>query len=435
EPIGISTGPKRFSVHPTTTSALKSRAFGEGLHYGVAGFEHSFVIRPNDSFGNFRGWPSEPVIGDSRHLDRFSANATMDASLVVPVKIEYNKKTRIFVGSYVPTISGLYQLNVVLEGQHIFGSPFMVNTQPSNTFAPNSVAYGGSGFCLPLITTPCIGLEYGMAGRNSSFFIESYDKHGNRKEIGGDNWIVTVASSIDRYDYHSGSIVDLGNGTYSVLVAPQISGPNLLSITLNGVHIRHSPFRMQVMHNHVSGPSSFIVDGNENVLVAMIENTLILQARDAWGNNAIYCNEQPFDTIVTVESENILSENTSVEYRGSGKYALIVTPLKTEATTLTIKLNGEGIHFNTSVIAGEFDSSETSASGPGLRQAIAGEVSTFIIQSKDAGGNNKKNHVDMHFNVTLVLVERQNLPVQTDDLIEAEPVSGAQRYIGDGQFE
>lgn len=435
EQIRLGTSTKRFSVYPSATNALESKAFGDGLHYGIAGFEHYFVIRPNDSFGNFRGWPSEPIPEDSRHLDRFYANATMDASLVVPVKIEYDKNTRNFVGSYVPTVSGQYQLNILLEGQHIFGSPFMVDTKPSDTFALKSVAYGGSGFCMPWATTSCNGLEYGMAGRNSSFFIDSYDIHGNRKEIGGDDWTITIASSIDRHDYHYGSIVDHGNGTYSVRVTPQISGPNSLSITLNGVHIRHSPFRMEVVHDHVSGLTSFVVDGNKNVLTAMTENMLTLQARDAWGNNAIYCNEEPYDTIVTVESENILSEKNSVEYRGSGKYALIVTPLKAEATILNIKLNGDVIHFNTSVIAGEFDSSETSASGPGLKKAIAGEDSTFVVQSKDSGGNKKQKHDDMHFEVDLVLVDRQTLPLQTDDLIGGELVSSAQRYIGNGQYE
>ena len=258
-----------------------------------------------------------------------------------------------------------------------------------------------------------------MAGINSTFTVQAIDKYRNLRHTGGDDWKVQVSSDVDLDDYQIGTVEDHGDGTVTVSVAPQISGPNDLIITLNDQLIKGSPFRMDVVHGPVVG--GYVVDeDNVATMTAMTQNVIHVQAADEWGNNAIYCNYQPDTTIVLVEGEDINNDLTVVSYVGGGKYQLLVTPLKSGQVKLGIQLNGFHIMqspFNLTVHPGSFSASETSASGEGTRWAIAGEEASFILQSKDEGGNSKVKDEAM-CEVQLVLTERSVTPVSLDVNVE-----------------
>ena len=169
-----------------SSPSKETTVFGEGLYRGVAGKVHSFTIEPKDIFGN-------RLVDFTGQLDQFQATAELVDSnddngfgnSLIPVIISYNdRNTWQYDASWTPRRAGIYQLNVTLEEGHIFGSPFLVNTEPSFTFAPESIAIvGGDGFCLPWITT-C--LNYGIAGEPSSFTIQAYDAFANMRNVGGD---------------------------------------------------------------------------------------------------------------------------------------------------------------------------------------------------------------------------------------------------------
>lgn len=230
----------------------ETTAFGKGLYRGVAGKAHSFTIEPKDIFGN-------SLVHITGQLDQFQATAELVDSndgngfgnSFIPVIISYNdRNTWKYDASWTPRRAGIYKLNVTLGEGHIFGSPFLVNTEPSITFAPESIAIGGDGFCL-LMTTPCSSLSHGIAGEPSSFTIQAYDAFANMRNVGGDEWniVVTSASSDSSTDYNVGTIeTDYGNGTYTATVTPLISGVNDLHISLNGSPLKGSPFRMDVIH-------------------------------------------------------------------------------------------------------------------------------------------------------------------------------------------
>ena len=232
---------------------------------------------------------------------------------LIPVIISYNATTMKYDSVWTPVRSGMYQLNVSLlrkygTRNHIFGSPFLVKTNPGATFASESIAEGGHGNCLPSFTSPCPGVYHGMAGQESSFVIRAFDLNRNKRDVGGDDWEVVLST---KSKYTIGRIDDLSDGTYRTAVAPIISGPNMLSITLNGSPIKGSPFRMDVIHGHVVGTSSYVVDeANVMRMTAMTENSFLIQAVDEFGNTAIYCDEQPFTTTLVVEGNDVDSKKT-----------------------------------------------------------------------------------------------------------------------------
>ena len=115
------------------------------------------------------------------------------------------------------------------------------------------------------------------------------------RDAGGDDWKVVVSSSLGLTDYHSGSVEDHGNGTYTATVTPLVSGPNDLSISLDGSPLKASPFRMDVVHGQVVGVSSYVVQEEDvNTMVAITENMVLIQTTDGNGNDAVFCNIHPF---------------------------------------------------------------------------------------------------------------------------------------------
>ncbi|KAL7553689.1 hypothetical protein ACHAWF_017014 [Thalassiosira exigua] len=438
EPIRGS--PFSSRVLPTDSSAKETTAFGEGLYQGVAGQVHSFSIEPKDSFQNFRD-----VSLDLGHLDRFRATAELVGdggsglgNSLIPVSISYEKTP--LEASYVPRIAGEYQLNITFgDGDHIFGSPFMVQVKPGSAFAPESIAFGGYGHCLSS-TVPCSGIYNGMAGKSSNFTIQAYDLNRNKRVAGGDEWDVVASHSLTSKDYHIGSFEDHLNGTYTVSVTPTLSGPNDLTISLASSNIRGSPFRMKVVHGPVHGRSSFVVEGahsDEIQMIAMTENTILVQATDEYGNEAIHSNDPKYGASFVVESEDI-DDDIQVTHVGAGKYEIVVTPLKSGHIDLYIELNGSNIKgspFNVTVHPGTFSASSSSASGSGISRATAGREANFIIQSKDDGGNSKLKD-EAKFYVQMVLVERAEAPAGLGDTSDQDElvVSSTQEFTGNGQY-
>ena len=179
------------------------------------------------------------------------------------------------------------------------------------------------------------------------------------------------------------------------------------------------------------GASPYVVQEEDvNTMVVMTENMVLIQATDENGNDAVFCNS------LVVEGEDRIAVNkTRISYVGGGKYQINVTPLKPRIN-LSVKLNGSEIKrspFNVTVHPGTFSASSSSASGLGIQRARAGEEATFIIQSKDEGGNSKVEDEAL-FDVHLVLVERSITPLSLDFSDDEVVVTRSQEFVGDGQY-
>ncbi|KAL7444122.1 hypothetical protein ACHAXM_009872 [Skeletonema potamos] len=433
EPVRDS--PFEYVVLPAATDASKSQAVGEGAHTAIAGKQHSFTIVPKDAYNNFRGWPHHSLSKDERHLDVFHATAAMldfdEGDAFFNVHVTYDASSRTFLAAYMPRKSGHYHLNITYEANdnsmHIYGSPFALNVLPGATFAQESIAFGP-------------GLHHGIAGDAVTATILAFDANGNKRGVGSDAWEVTVKSLLANNDYEYGTTLDHGNGTYTLNVVPLVAGPNDLSIMLEGSHIRGSPFRMHVVHNSVHGSSSFVINEAEvSSMIAMRTNAFTVQAADKWGNKAINSDDEQHDTSLLVQSNEIDASATIITYRGGGKYDICLMPVLSGEMKLGIMLNGVdilGSPLSVLVHPGEFFAETSVATGVGLRRAQAGVPASFIIQSKDEGGNNKVQDEAL-FNVTLTLVERASIPVGLEifgaDATDEVVVTGAQSYIENGQ--
>ena len=417
---------------------------GLNLVHGVAQEQNKFSIVSRDVFGNVRGdvgskW--KDIFTSFQDRDGFHAIAELVENdqgkrhkIDFHVSIIYCYETKLYNATYIPFTSGRYNLNITLSSEilgsniagseHIFGSPFQLTIAPGrNTFAKESVVFGDDGLCSltyhPFNET-CSSINYGVAGVEQSFFIESMDSNKNRRGVGGDNWVVTIQSSKSPEIQQYGRIQDNHDGRYTVFVVPVSSGLNQLSIRLDGIHLKGSPFDLYVKHNIAHGPSCLIVtDLSETTIVATNVNTLLVQTVDEYSNH-LESNEPPHVYNVTVSIEHLSSTNTRVEgdflLLESGKISISFTPILSGVSFLNILINNEhikGSPFKIDVTAGNVGKSSSTATGSGLSHAVAGETAEFIVQARDANGN-PTTKIDHYFIACLQLSEVSNRPNGAD---------------------
>ena len=204
-----------LTVLAGSTSPAASTARGDGLITATAGLRASFTIVARDSFGNARDvgtsefevaiWPaprahdaphdaphdpdgsrpltdlSDPVDGggggkSTAHMYQPTQHALRrhggsaggrDGESLGPaagdVAREPDGTCR---ASYVPTASGVAQLDVTLGGEHIAGSPFSPSVQPAPVSAESSMASG-------------CHLQSATAGSSATFGVHTRDAFGN----------------------------------------------------------------------------------------------------------------------------------------------------------------------------------------------------------------------------------------------------------------
>ena len=243
------------------TSALQSTASGPGLLSGVAGKYHSFIVIPRDEFGNLR---SDDHDDELSGRDGFAGVATLVdnqgggvGAEQVAVDFVSNRHDHTYEATFFPTISGTWQVNVTFAtetllgsndrwGDHIAGSPFMVQTSPDATFAQESYA---------------TVIHHGVAGVASTFYIHARDAHRNtcNNDDGAyDEWAVILRDESSE-DFVVGSVQYKEDGRYRASFVPKRAGKSSLSVTLNGMHIKGSPFDVLVAHGDLDGGASIVV--------------------------------------------------------------------------------------------------------------------------------------------------------------------------------
>ena len=87
------------------------------------------------------------------------------------------------------------------------------------------------------------GLETAMARQKATFTITARDVAGNRQRSGGDTFKVAVRGA----SVASAKVVDQADGEYSVTYKPSTSGTYSISVTLNGVSLPGSPYKLEVL--------------------------------------------------------------------------------------------------------------------------------------------------------------------------------------------
>lgn len=129
---------------------------------------------------------------------------------------------------------GWVSLEVTVDGRHVRGSP-----------AELRVAAGGATPRHCFATGAGVGSSYGIfCNEPSRFAVVACDATGAPRSEGGDVFRVCITPR------HAGteSLIchDLGDGTYAVSWTPVVPGRYSVHITVESVHIRGSPYRINV---------------------------------------------------------------------------------------------------------------------------------------------------------------------------------------------
>ena len=132
---------------------------------------------------------------------------------------------------------GPLTLFVTLDGRNVIGSPAQLEVTASAATAGRCYAFG-----------PGLGSKGPIAlGTTARFTIVSCDVTGTRRRVGGDPFKVVISP---RQSAHHLAlrvkIADGTNGAYAVSWSPPFSGGYLISITLRGLPIFGSPFKVNV---------------------------------------------------------------------------------------------------------------------------------------------------------------------------------------------
>jgi Filamin/ABP280 repeat len=157
----------------------------------------------------------------------------------------------LYLAQYVPQIAGKYTLTITLLGLPIKGSPFTVNIIPGEVSPLNSITNLGLA---PLTI---------RAGMTKFFTVTTYDLYGNLEvESYSDTQVAIFAAYVDHTTYASpigvpdlanwgfvygkdvsGIALDRSDGTYASQYTIFRAGRFALSVKVNNVDVKLSPYQ------------------------------------------------------------------------------------------------------------------------------------------------------------------------------------------------
>eukprot|EP00899_Mesostigma_viride_P014431 jgi/Mesvir1/2298/Mv19333-RA.1 len=265
--LGVPLGDGRPSVVSVGSGSINgSLSIIEGLPTTVvAGVNYTFTVRPVDSYGNILTGDvvCEVLIvplGGGPPVNTTSCHPSPECLDNDPSN---DDECRLVV-DFVITVVGQYNVSVVINGVVINGGTINViagELDPSKSTAnvPNS-AYVGEPF---------------------NFTIIARDAYGNPVTTGGASVGITVFG--DDFIGKATSIVDNGDGTYTVTVVVNQPGIVTIEVTLNGGAISGSPFPVSILSSPTDPELSYAIGLGLEETVAGYVSRFIIQAVDASG--------------------------------------------------------------------------------------------------------------------------------------------------------
>jgi hypothetical protein len=210
--------PFEVSVGAGAVSARRCRATGDGLSVAIAGVASSFIIQICDHFGRLASCDDKVIrvwlAGPSHHV-RGRATKLKEGG---------------YEGSYTAFKSGKYSLCVMIDAEHICGSPFALSVEAAQAF--------GSMSELSSVAAMRV-----VAGEVATFKVLSRDKYGNAVQRGG----CKLEVRSDKADTKVRTVsTDLLDGAYEVAYAIQQSGLYNLSVLMDGCALPAGPIRVHV---------------------------------------------------------------------------------------------------------------------------------------------------------------------------------------------
>ena len=164
--------PFLIQVKPSVIYVPTSRAIGEGVFRGVAGFNSTFVLSTRDRFGNIKRE------GGENCWDIY-INATRTLRESKGLSWVFDTNDGFYDVIWFVTAAGSYKVSVTCRGIHIFGSPF-----------PVDVSAGPGG-----VTSYPYGDDFGLAeaGEIFTFHVQAKDDFDNFRTMAGNYFLVWFA--------------------------------------------------------------------------------------------------------------------------------------------------------------------------------------------------------------------------------------------------
>jgi hypothetical protein len=214
---GAASSGSPFRVNITTSDNIapsKCTATGTGLSVSTAGKESTFEIQAVGVYDNLA------TEGGEKFVVKISGVETN----------VLDKGDGKYTVAYTPSVSGPFNIDVLLYSAPIQGSPFAMVTAPAVTS-----------------TQMCVGSQQNIttAGVQTTFGIQAKDVFGNLRISGGDVYTVKVTKLGSQSVY--GQVTDNTDGTYTVAYTVTESGPHSISVMIGGMHISNSPSSLLIV--------------------------------------------------------------------------------------------------------------------------------------------------------------------------------------------
>ena len=194
----------------------------------------------------------------------------------------------------------------------ILGSPFEVSITP-NTAKGSLCELSGDG------------LSGGTAGEDNSFTITAKDAYGNRLVSGGDGFVAQLSGSA----WLTTTVNDHGDGTYTVVYKPMVSGPYSITVALAGEQLLGSPVSTIIAPATASYNTSYAFGAALSGGKAGVPLVFGIQAVDAYGNKR-NAGEEGFTVSITPQANiTLIDKGTGVylvKYKAdtAGRYSIEV---------------------------------------------------------------------------------------------------------------
>jgi adhesin/invasin len=316
---------------------------------GTAGLPTTIVVQARDTTGN-------PVTVGGETVVVTVSGANNPGALTVA-----DQGDGTYTASYTPTVAGVDNVAITMNGTAIGGSPFTSTVGASGVIPAQSTA-----------TVPD-----GTPGLPTEIVVQARDATGNPVSAGGETVAVTVSGA-----NNPGALVvtDQGDGTYTASYAPTVAGDDTVAITMNGTPISGSPFTSTVGAGGASAAQSTatVPDGAPG-----LPTQIVVQARDAYGNPLSAGGETVTVTVSGANNPGALI----VTDQANGTYTASYTPTLAGTDDVAITLNGTpigGSPFTSTVSVGTVSPAQSTATVP---DGIAGALTSIVVQARDAYGN------------------------------------------------
>lgn len=316
---------------------------------GTAGESTAVAITLRDSYGNGLTGGGDVV--------SVSVGGANDRT---PVIVE-DKGDSTYRATYQPTVAGVDDIAIDVNGMPIGGSPFTSVVRP-----------GASSPTHTQVILP----EFGVPGRGAAVTVRARDAYGNRLTTGGDAVEVLIRGT----NTASPKVTDVANGAYQATYTPRVAGTDEIIVTLGGHPVGGSPFRFEVRAGSADASQTVAsVPGG----IAGMATTITVTARDALGNALRGGGDR---VVVTVRGAN--TATPEVKDNADATYTARYSPRVVGVDEIEVTLNGEpipGSPFTSIVDAGGPDPTKTRAAVPAT--CTVGTAATLSVVTYDAYGN------------------------------------------------